>query len=85
MIEEIIDVQLKISEVLMVEVAIPLTGILAKLGWSRRKFFYRKAELLDAGVIFYRREGRPPVKKIYAFSSRLERWISLKASKREVI
>ncbi|MBW2609220.1 MAG: hypothetical protein JRC68_02620, partial [Deltaproteobacteria bacterium] len=45
------------SRNIMVEIAIPLPGILAKLGWSRRKFFYKRPELEDSGVIFYRREG----------------------------
>ena len=70
---------------IMVEIAIPLNDILIKLGWSRRKFFYKRPELEDAGVIFYRREGRPPVKRIYAFPSRIERWVSYKAAKREII
>ena len=73
------------SENIMVEIAVPLSGILTKLGWSRRKFFHKRLELVDSGVIFYRREGRPPVKRIYAFPTRIERWVGLKASKGEMI
>jgi len=59
--------------------------ILRLLGWSRRKFFMKIEELQDAGVIFYRNEGRPPRKRICAFPSRIVKWVSLKSSKREVL
>ena len=67
------------------ETAIPLQGILQMFGFSRRKFFYMKDELQDSGVIFYRMEGKPARPRIYAFPSRIIKWISHKSKNREVI
>lgn len=68
-----------------VEVAVRLDDILLILGWSRKKFFLYRKELVDAGVIFYSRRGRPYRRMIFGFPSRLRSWISLKASKGEDI
>ena len=71
--------------VFMVETAVRLDDILRILGWSKSKFYRRRIELINAGVIFYRYEGRPPKKRLYAFPGRVQNWIALKASKREII
>lgn len=71
------------ADLSQVELAVPLDKILEVFGWSRRKFFYWRQELKDAGVIFYRNEGRPPRRRVYAFPSRIQKFISLKSSKGE--
>jgi len=68
-----------------VETAVYLTDILRILGWSRRKFFMQREDLQSAGAIFYRKQGRPPRKRICAFPSRIIRWISIKSSKGEIL
>ena len=68
-----------------VESAVYLKDILAILGWSRRKFFRRREELIRCGAIFYRRQGRPPQKRICAFPSTLRIWAGLKGTKGEMI
>jgi hypothetical protein len=62
------------------ESAVGLEGILTILGWSRTKFFSKRDALLSCGAIFYRNEGRPPVRRIRAFRSELLTWIRLNAS-----
>ena len=42
------------------ETAIGFDEILRILHWSKTKFYSRRQELLDAGVIFNQFEGRPP-------------------------
>ena len=37
------------------------------LGWSRSKLGYKRQELYDANVIFYKWEGKPRTKVMYAF------------------
>jgi len=70
-----------------VEIAVNVKDIIKMLGWSLRKFHTPKwkKELISAGVIFYRMEGRPRKKKIYAFPSRLIKWVAHKAAKGEMI
>ena len=68
-----------------VEVAVHLQDILRLLGWSERKFYAHRDELLECGVIFYRKQGRPPVRRICAFPSELRQWIRLKSRQRETI
>ena len=65
----------------MVEIAVDLNDILKVFGWSRSKFFRNREELWDLGIIFYRREGCPPTRKIYAFPSVIQRYIMLQASR----
>jgi hypothetical protein len=68
-----------------IETAVYLEDILAILGWLRSKFYTKKAELEASGVIFCRREGRPPAKRICAFPSELWIWVKLKAANDEMI
>ena len=68
-----------------VEVAVYLDDILKIFGWSRAKFFKNLPELKSAGVVFNRYQGRPPKRRLCAFPSRIQAWISLKASKDEMI
>ena len=68
----------------MVEEAVYLEDILKILGWSRRKFFRNKDDLVSVGAVFYRNEGRPPTKKICSYPSRLIDYVTSKAKKNEV-
>jgi hypothetical protein len=68
-----------------IETAVYLQDILTILGWSRTEFFVRKDEPTACGAIFYRREGRPPVRRICAFPSDLWIWLKLKAANDEMI
>lgn len=68
-----------------VEIAVHKEDILKILGWSYSKFRRYRGELLDAGVIFYRNEGRPPQQKLCAFPSLIKRWIGIKARQGEKI
>jgi len=68
-----------------VEVAMPLRDILKMLGWSQSKFYQRKAELIQMGVIFYRMSLKPPRPNIYAFPSRIHKYIIAKARNGEVL
>ena len=68
-----------------VEIAVYKDDILKILGWSYSKYKYRRQELVDSGVIFYRYEGIPPQKRLCAFPSKIRDWISLKSSKGEVV
>lgn len=70
---------------LMFEVSILIQHILKVLGWSERKFYYNRNELVELGIVFYRREGRPPRRKIYAFPSRIQRYVTAKALKGELL
>jgi hypothetical protein len=63
------------TDMAFVEIALNRKQIETMLGWSTRKFFYYKDQLLDAGVIFYRIEGRPPVRRIYGFPSRIHLYV----------
>lgn len=65
------------------ETAIGFDEILRILHWSKTKFYSRRQELLDAGVIFNQYEGRPPRWRVRAFPSRIKNWTGLKASKGE--
>jgi len=67
------------------EIAVYFEDVLKILGYSRRKFFRKRKELIDAGAIFYRYEGRPPHKRILAFPSRLKNWTGLKTSQKEIL
>ena len=53
------------------------------LGCSERKVRSMKKELIEAGVIFETRRGRPPQKRIAFFPSVLRRWTGVKARKGE--
>ena len=66
-----------------VETAVHLEDILRILGWSQSKFYRRRWELDDLGIIFYRYQGRPPVRRLCAFPSDLRAWIRAKAKKGE--
>ena len=68
-----------------IDTPIPLKEILKALGWSRRKFFYRLDELIRDEVIFYRYEGRPPVRRIYAYPSTLKTWAGGLAKKGRMV
>jgi len=68
-----------------VEVAINLKDICKMLGWSQSKFFQRRQELIDMGVIFYRMALKPPRPNIYAFPSRIHKYVAAKARKGEVL
>ena len=68
----------------------------AILGWKNIAEFFQvserkmrgrlKRELLEAGVIFYIRVGRPPRKRVAAFPSLLQRWTIIKSTNyKEVI
>ena len=61
-----------------VEEAIPRPDIIKMLGWCDRKFWKRRPELIKYGVIFYRYSGKPPKKRIYAFPSRIHKYIAIK-------
>ncbi len=67
------------------EIAVYLEDILRILGYKRAKFFRKRRELVDAGAIFYRCEGRRHQKRILAFPSRLKNWTGLKASQGEIL
>ena len=67
------------------ESALNFKEILVTLGWSKAKFFRWRPELLRAGVIFYRNEGRPPKRRIYAFKSIIQAWQIKKTIKGEDI
>lgn len=69
----------------MVEAPVYLDDILIMTGWSRRKFYYKLQELRSCGVVMYRYEGRPPRKRICAFPSKIQKWMTIKASKGEII
>ena len=53
------------------------------LGCSERKVRSMKKELIEAGVVFETRRGRPPQKRIAFFPSVLRRWTGVKARKGE--
>ena len=60
-----------------VETAIGSEDIMSMLGWCRSKYYSRVEELERLGVIFYKREGHPPRKKIKAFPSRVIKYAGL--------
>jgi len=68
-----------------VEVAINLKDICKMLGWSQGKFHRRKQELIDMGVIFYRMALKPPRPNIFAFPSRIHKYVALKTRNGEVL
>ena len=68
-----------------VEVAIGSKDIMKMLGWSPSKFYRRRQELMDMGVIFYRMALKPPRPNIYAFPSRIHKYVAVKARKGEVL
>ena len=68
-----------------VETAVYLPSILKILGWPRRRFWKRRMELWQSGVIFYRYEGSPQHRRILAFPSRVQRWIASEAMKGKII
>ena len=45
----------------------------------------RRAELLEAGAIFYVRKGKPKKKIVHAFKSLLQRWSIIKTIKGEYL
>jgi|GEM_PF-2462609 len=53
------------------------------LGCSESKARKMKKELIEAGVVFETRRGRPPQKRIAFFPSVLRRWTGVKARKGE--
>ena len=65
------------------ETLVGLDHILKMLNWSKTKFYTRRQELRDAGVIFYQWEGSPPKWRVRAFPSRIKNWTGLKASRGE--
>ena len=69
----------------MVETAIHKEQIKTMLGWGERKFYRRRKELMDAGVVFHRYEGSPPKRRVCAFPSRIHKWIRIKTDKGEMI
>ncbi len=67
-----------------VEVAVRFDDIIKILGWKRRKYFDRRKELEDAGVVFKQFSGCPHKRRlIMAFPSRVRAWMALKAAKGE--
>ena len=60
-----------------VEVAIGSKDIMRMLGWSKSKLFKRLPRMRELGVVFYKREGKPPRLTIKAFPSRIQRYTSL--------
>lgn len=62
-----------------VEIAVYLPSILKILGWSREKYYRRHKELHELGVVFIRKQGRPPVRRICAFPSELKTYIRMKS------
>jgi len=54
-------------------------AIARSVGWSLRSAYRRRDELKKAGVIFYRKTGRPPKKAVFHFPSRLRDWIAVKS------
>ena len=68
-----------------VETSVEIDDIIKILNCSKRTFFRKRQELIDAGAIFYQYQGRPPRKRIRAFSSRIMNWMGLKAQKGELL
>ena len=61
------------------------TTLAHHLGCSVAKAKRYREELLDAGVIFYMYQGRPPRKQLHFWLSQLIRWTALKGNKRETL
>ena len=55
------------------------------LGLSKRSAQSRRAELLEAAVIFYQYRGCPPHKVIGFYESVIKAWRSQKTMKNEII
>lgn len=55
------------------------------MGWSERKAKMKKDELLQAGVIFYSRMGRPPRVNVQCFPSVIQDWTIKKSFKMEIL
>ncbi|MDD5007489.1 MAG: hypothetical protein PHC68_03690 [Syntrophorhabdaceae bacterium] len=54
-------------------------------GMSIRKAQYMKDKLLNAGVIYYMRVGRPPRKRMVFFPSLVKRYMGLMGNYREIV
>jgi len=54
-------------------------------GVSARTMQRRRKELVNAGVIFYKKVGKPPRKIVCAFPSMLKAWIARKTAKGELL
>lgn len=75
-----------------IEIAVEIDDILKITGWSRSQFYKFLPELRAAGVVFLQRKTvkckdgkRRMIKKTKAFPSRIQTWISIKASKGEIL
>ncbi len=69
-----------------IETAVQGWRAIAKtVGWSLRSAYRRRDELREAGVVFYRKTGRPPKKAVFHFPSRLKDWIARKSAAGEKI
>jgi len=60
-------------------------AIARTVGWSLRSAYRRREALQKAGVIFYRRTGRPPKRAVFHFPSRLKDWIAARSAAGEKI
>jgi hypothetical protein len=60
-------------------------NISAMFNWSIPTVLKRRAELCDAGVVFYMRRGRPPRMKACAWESCIKIWMMKKGSKGETL
>jgi hypothetical protein len=67
------------------EIISGIDNICKLLGWSRQKFDSRKPELIEAGVLFYQRTGRPPRKRGCVFLSSLKNWIAFHSSRGDIL
>ena len=65
------------------EAVIGWASVARCLGCSESKVRKMKKELIEAGVVFETRRGRPPQKRIAFFPSVLRRWTGVKARKGE--
>ena len=60
-----------------VEVAIGPDDICKMLDWAKATYYRRRPEMVQLGVIFYIRKGRPPRLHTRAFPSRVIKYASL--------
>jgi predicted transcriptional regulator len=65
------------------EAAIGWASVARCLNCSESKVRKMKKELIEAGVVFETRRGRPPQRRIAFFPSVLRRWTGVKARKGE--
>jgi hypothetical protein len=68
-----------------IESAVPYWDAIARtLGYNKRTVYRLKPELQAAGVIFYRKVGRPPRRIVFHFPSRLKTWAGIKGARNEL-